>query len=1468
MNAHVYNLSNFDNDPSGTIRKQHRGNMSVRYSTGEAYVVITDEKSGTTKEVLLKGETYRRFLNYLKKNRVLDVIPETKSELENMTHILLSKSTPLTNSMETVSVHDILIEREYDDAEEKEGVATEKKVILKRISRKTLAEDVEVLDKRTNSSGVQNGVVDAESLLNYIINAPLDLDPVFSLNSNLRLLTDKDDNSTDVIRLELNTMDNPVSETRAEKFVDRLITGTGALELIGKIDDDIAALRTFSKINVTNIDASGATNVVSVSPTSNADTLSLVADEKEKITIGLDSENKIYVKHAKVDDASVSISYQVGKVMVIQSVKTDGYGHVIEITTKDVNPEIAELYYNKTEIASAYVNKTNVGTEIMAGGLHIKKNLIVDGTVTILGDLISSGTTENQNTKQLNVKDVIMDIGVGNDATYRYVGVKLIKGVSSASGTAAKDAFVIYDKTDGRFKFVHARTSARDPNSIYDIEMADIEANNIIGTASSANKLSQAIKLLFTGSVTGSVEFFGDEGSKEVTMTINPATSTSFGTVKVYNSMPDSAPTETASVFGAPFLYEMLNELDLNYALSSSVTLDSTTTVATSAAVNAAYQAFVDFRQKYDYQVYLQEQAAEAARKSTPQILGYYETTIQFDPTVTPTVKGIGYDERNYDKTVTAGTSFLEYWEGTMKFNVKDLGGGVALFNVMSRMTDLEKISMPKINKEAMEGFVFGTQFTFELREYDDATTSTYTVVETGSAYEMADKYAELDYIDGSGTSIIYKRKFTNAFSFEDIASNPVLINIEDLYDYGTGRKVTVTPNASTASVYAKSGSLTEIKSVSGPFFTDALTRDVETVLQVNSFEYSTGVGLNLAINTGQKVNTHAFTMDISDFNRAKGMVFATYFKITKKYSSTYRSTGLMEAYVAYSKSTSSTLWSAVSSSSGKYYMLKDTDLTKAQWNSLETDKWYLLVTFLGDENSAFQDATGIRGIYDINTYGTATKVLELKNTVMAYHAASTESINSYTFNMNVCGMDIQFASPIVAEWNTAKISKDTLTALNKTALFKTAVSTSGYVSDFSTTQVDQDKYYSIECVSKSSGGFKPDTIPYVTRTTFGSNASTSSGLYPENVAENGGFVYELMNDADSNIQLHVTQTSEALDSSVQPDTWLTSVGTVSVMKANYFSPVTNNTIIVSADNSHTDSNGVAKTTRYYYNASVLDATGKSGKWIYLDDYIDYTWMAPVANQTEINKYYGVPANGSLMKITSDENKGGLMTYYYRRNGAWVFLTSTGSSGLTRVTDYATKASIESNQSAAADYSVSIETTNNIIYIKIGGVWTDFGSLAGPWNVRGQADTYLQFTEKYIEPQVNYAVKTTSDTHWWVYDGTTGWTDKGAYVEYTQVSKLIPVILSTTVDTVDLEIKTNYTKPATGNLCKVDIDTDHSSNTTYYAYMNGAWSYKGLYADYVEPIQNKILSGTLVLEKGTLRHKMSVRYQFWVAEEE
>ena len=119
-----------------------------------------------------------------------------------------------------------------------------------------------------------------------------------------------------------------------------------------------------------------------------------------------------------------------------------------------------------------------------------------------------------------------------------------------------------------------------------------------------------------------------------------------------------------------------------------------------------------------------------------------------------------------------------------------------------------------------------------------------------------------------------------------------------------------------------------------------------------------------------------------------------------------------------------------------------------------------------------------------------------------------------------------------------------------------------------------------------------------------------------------------------------------------------------------------------------------------------------------------------------------------------------------------------------------------------------------------------------------------------------------------MYDETVGWSDKGAYVEYTQVSKLIPVILATTVDTVDLEIKTNYTKPSTGNLCKVDIDTDHGGNTTYYAYMNGAWSYKGLYSDYVEPIQNKILSGSLVLEKGILRHKMTVRYQFWVAEEE
>ena len=80
MNKNTYNVTNFDLDPSGTERKKHLGLLSVRFSTGEAYVVLED-KNGNRVEKLLQGEAYRRFLDFLSKNKVLDKIPTDINDL-------------------------------------------------------------------------------------------------------------------------------------------------------------------------------------------------------------------------------------------------------------------------------------------------------------------------------------------------------------------------------------------------------------------------------------------------------------------------------------------------------------------------------------------------------------------------------------------------------------------------------------------------------------------------------------------------------------------------------------------------------------------------------------------------------------------------------------------------------------------------------------------------------------------------------------------------------------------------------------------------------------------------------------------------------------------------------------------------------------------------------------------------------------------------------------------------------------------------------------------------------------------------------------------------------------------------------------------------------------------------------------------------------------------------------------------
>ena len=1073
MNNHTYNVANFDQDPSGAERKKHLGLLSVRFSTGEAYIVVEDT-NGVRKEVLLQGEAYRRFLNFLSKNKIQTNIPTDINDVENMTHLYIDASVVIPDNMETVSVNDILLERTFENLEEGSGLASVKTVTKKKLSRKTLAKDIEVIDSRKDK--VTNKVLgrtDAESLINYILNTPLDLDPVFSSNSNLRLMTDKNDKSTSVIRLELRTIDNPVSEKDPSKFEDSLVTAKGAKEIINKINSDIEAIRSFGKVGVTSVDNTGVVSYKEINSKNNLDTLSFNADEATKLVIGVDSETGIYIRHARINDASISIPYEAGKIIGIKKIKTDGYGHISEIELKDYHPEINELYYSKKEMDESYINKNNTGTEIMSGSLDILQKLVVRGKVKILGDFITSGESTKDNVKQMLIKDLILDIGAGNDSSDRYVGIRLVKANPIGTGAASKDAFVIFDKVDNRFKFIHARVSAQNQNNLYDIELADVEANNITGTASTATRLNKAIKLLFTGDATGSGEFFGDEGVKEIELTVKKASSSSFGIVKILDSLPSTPPEEPATVFSAAYLYDLLRNFK-TFDTYNGYDSESTTLIATANAVNSVYNQLVEFRSKYDAKTMAQE--AEAIKARTILIdrrRHAYATTVSLDiATKTPIIKGIGYDARKYDKNIAMATQYPESWNAAYALKIEPPSSKI-LFTLVSRLSNIEKISLPKINKGSMTGFNFGTRkFGFKIYEYEDATTSSYLGVVGSSVdkYIMSDEYKEIDFAAASADSTIYSNKFKNVMSMSELSiyyGN----NIKSFRDDSSGYTTNVYPNSDETNMLL-TGSYTNVFEDSvGPF-----SGAPEPVISINGMEYNTLTGDNIKLNASlaflnndTKYAQVTLSSDAKDLNPTVPRILAFYFKIGKKYSNLPASrNGRINAEVdsivfknnAYTKETKVIVpWS-------------QTDVSKM--SSLVDGKWYLAVSFVSDGYGAFNDANGLRGIYDVST---KTKVVSFTNSLQ--FANYIDPMVSSTLKLSFQGMDVKIGSTLFSTFqvNQADTLVSELLSGNKTVAFKKAINTASYVREYNMIPVSPGKYYTITCEAEIDN-FIPDTNP------------------------------------------------------------------------------------------------------------------------------------------------------------------------------------------------------------------------------------------------------------------------------------------------------------------------------------------------------------------------------------------------------
>ena len=77
---------------------------------------------------------------------------------------------------------------------------------------------------------------------------------------------------------------------------------------------------------------------------------------------------------------------------VISKIVMDKNGHIIEMSTKNIYPEINARFFNKEESDARFVNANNaLGTEIMEGALTVNKDVEIKGSLKVTKDLLVEG---------------------------------------------------------------------------------------------------------------------------------------------------------------------------------------------------------------------------------------------------------------------------------------------------------------------------------------------------------------------------------------------------------------------------------------------------------------------------------------------------------------------------------------------------------------------------------------------------------------------------------------------------------------------------------------------------------------------------------------------------------------------------------------------------------------------------------------------------------------------------------------------------------------------------------------------------------------------------------------------------------------------------------------------------------------------------------------------------------------------
>lgn len=1357
---------------------------------------------------------------------------------------MLSADVTLPSSMPTVSVHNILIEREYTNANEWEGLPQESSVKLKRLSFKTLGKDVEVEDLRLTSVSGQissNGLSDAESLINHVLMIPFELDSVFSSESNVRLTTNNKDRASNKIKLKFNTLDNPMDVTDETLYKNKILTGKAGKNIKERITDKINALKIFSSVNVKNYlkDETITENIIDAK--TNNSVLNIEAIETDGVSL-ITENGKLVIKHAEIGNRSANVVPIYGEVRAIAGIETDDMGHVTKVTTKDLAQEISEIYPTKDVAGATYVKKVNLGTETIEGSVEIAKSLIIQKDLTVAGSFYSKGQITAANTKEFTVKDNIFEIGSGNNTVYRYTGVKLNVSKDSGSGTDAADAYIVFDNVDKTFRVMYATEDPLDPNILIPVEDAPIKARNFLGNAKYATRFKNELSLQFTGDATGAVKLYGDEGTIDVPISVNKASTSTFGVVRLLESL-DEEPV-TNDVYSSVFLYDKLNKLS-EFKLSHDYTPDPNSTseersktIASLMAVYKVYDILRVFRETYDAAELARQQAALKNRTFVKSGNAAITFSIALDDSVVPSITGVGYDAARFDAVLNVGERFLEFWRATFKMKVLQ-NTNKLLFTVMEKTPNIEVIYLPVISADRAP-FGMVNNFKFEIRRYADAVTTEYDVIGSSLLYNTNKQYIADDVLRFAAASL--KENFYNNLNFSDYVVGQVISN----YIMSRNNQTFKIKGQGTSAYY----------NVTSPFKT-------------------AGGVLKTKIAARYEKDSTGFSISLSDIDSTSAYVAAIYFK--KSASDTSDTVGLNCTIREYRVD-------------GTYTDKKIGLIDKDTFHALSNDSWYCYYAYIRASSGEYITGDSF-GLY--NMTGDKNQRLSFGNATIGQFAVDgvihdDANVVKREFHLNKGDKSvIDIITPIFmkrnANWTISNFVPD-----NDDDLFVVASNSADedirYVEYRISSENDkalQKQFYTIVCVN--DGDFNNVTnLKLATGTTFDTQYDSANGVY--SLLENGKTAdsKELTVNTNYSNEYNVAMSIKrktAVKDTVAAHTFLHPKVTADSMNSYYFIPKHTHAVEVITNNT-----GVG-----VVNNAIFTFDEVNNKWVYFSP--SYEVLRDIPDYQTLLKWYGAKKAGDMVVVENDPEMFNGASWYYHNGTSWesarYFHTNMLGEKLTLddVSELALHttdnkpykiATISNKNNAGLDkqfyyWNATSETEGEWVY---GGVWY------GTFNLLGTVGTKEEFNQKFnktLIPNKSHAQVTINGVKKrfiYMMRATLGWgleTDCIDYVEY-----VIKFIVNPAVTDPEV-IKTFYTRPYDGYFTVVSTATidgqgkyNYLPTDEYYKFVeadgSGSWVKQGTYSKYRPPIADYKYVGEITYAGGSINHSIAYSYKYVTAD--